>query len=224
MTSRILRWTRGLLLENFWWKIGSLAIAVVLWAAVSSEPELSTFPLVTVEYRNWPDDVAFTADPVSTVKLELSGPSGELSGISGSSGVHPQVILDLGGIAPGRHTFIINENNVKLPRGVKLEGAVPPEIQLEFDRKITRTVPVTIRISGDGQNGYHVVSKSVDPAEVTIVGPAGRVERIGEATMDPIDVSSLVGFAKFQRNAYVQDPYVRLQSAPLVTVSIAMRR
>lgn len=221
---RALKWARSLLVENFWWKVLSLAIAVALWAAVSSEPELSTFPVVPVEYRNRPDDIEFNAEPVSSVKLELSGPSGELSGIGGSSAVHPQVILDLDGITPGLHTFIISDKNVKLPRGVKLEGSIPPEIQLVFDRRMARLVPVKILLSGEGQNGYHVVSASAEPAEVSIAGPASRVERITAATIDPIDVSSVVGFAKFQRNAYVQDPYVRLESPPLVTVSIAVRR
>jgi len=222
--TRALKWFRALLMENVWWKVLSLAIAVVLWAAVSSEPELSTFPVVTVEYRNRPDEIEFDADPVSSVKLELSGPSGELSGMGPAGGVRPQVILDLSDITPGRHTFIISDRNVKLPRGVKLEGAIPPEIQLQFDRRLSRSVPVHIPVSGDGQNGYHVVSMEVDPSQVQIVGPASRIERITGATTDPVDVSSLVGYAKFQRNAYVQDPYVRLESPSLVTVGIAMRR
>ena len=219
-----LRWIRSLVVENLWWKVLSLTIAIAIWSAVSSEPELSTFPVVPVEYRNWPDDIEFSADPVSSIKLELSGPSGELSGIGGANGVHPQVILDLNGITPGRRTFFVSDRNVRLPRGVKLEGAIPPEIQLEFDRRATRIVPVRVQLTGEGQNGYHVVSQSVEPAEVSITGPASRVNRVVTATTDPIDVSTLVGFAKFRANAYVQDPYVRLESSPLVTVSIAARR
>ena len=221
---RAFKWLRGLLVENAWWKLLSLAIAVALWAVVWSEPELSTFPVVTVEYRNRPDDIEFSADPVSTVKLELSGPSGELSGVIGNAEVRPQVILDLSGISPGRHTFLISDRNVKLPRGVKLEGAIPPEIHLEFDRRLIRWVPVHIPLTGEGQNGYHVVSEETDPDRVSIVGPASRVERVLEATGDPIDVSTLVGYAKFRRTPYVQDPYVRLESPAMVTVSIAVRR
>ena len=77
---RALRWTLQLVFHNFGWKLLSLAIAVVLWALVASEPELSEFATVRLEYRNLPDDLEISSDPVSSVSLELRGPSGELRG------------------------------------------------------------------------------------------------------------------------------------------------
>jgi YbbR domain-containing protein len=218
-------WARGLATQNLGWKLLSLAIAVALWAAVWSEPELLTFPAATVEYRNQPEDMEFTADPVSSVKLELRGPSGELSGIGiGNGNVRPQVIFDLANMGPGHHTLPVSARNVKLPRGVRLEGAIPSEIEVEFDRRLIRSVPIDVRISGEHQNGYSVVSKEVDPPDAMIVGPAGRVNAVKTALTDPIDVSSAVGFLKFRVNAYVQDPFVRFQSSPSVNVTITMRR
>ena len=41
----------GLLLQNIWWKLLSLAIAVLIWALVASEPELSTFVTVRALIR-----------------------------------------------------------------------------------------------------------------------------------------------------------------------------
>jgi YbbR-like protein len=221
---RALLWLRGLLVENFWWKLLSLAIAVVLWGVVWSEPELSTFPVVPVEYKNLPDDLEFNAEPVSSVKLELRGPSGELSGMGPSGDVHPQVILDLAGVRPGHRTFPIGDGTVKLPRGVRLAGSIPSEVRLEFDRRMVRNVPVRVRISGENQNGYHVADQAVDPSELTIVGPATRVATVRAAMTDTVDVSALVGVARFRVNAFVEDPYVRFESSPQVTVTITMRR
>jgi hypothetical protein len=221
---RALKKLGALLVANFWWKLFSLAIATVLWAVVWSEPELSTFPVVPVEYKNLPDDVEFSDEPLGTVRLELRGPSGELSGMGGTGAVHPQVILDLSNVAPGHRTFFVGDGNVKLPRAVRLAGAMPSEIRLQFDRRLERTVPVEVRLSGEHQNGYSVASQDVDPKELTIVGPAGRVEAVKSAVTDRVDVSALVGFAKFRVNAFVQDPYVRFVSSPQVTVTIAMKR
>lgn len=221
---RALKWFRGLLVENFWWKVLSLAVAVALWAVVRSEPEISTFPVAPVEYKNLPDDLEFNAEPVSSVKLELRGPSGELSGMGAAGDVHPQVILDLSTVTPGHRTFFIGDGNVKLPRGVRLEESIPSQVRLEFDRRLVRTVPVEVRLSGERQNGYHVASQDVEPKELAIVGPAGRVNSVVSAETDRVDVSSLVGFARFRVNAFVQDPYVRFQSPPQVVVSITMRR
>ena len=221
---RALKWLGGLLFQNFWWKVLSLAIATVLWAVVWSEPELSTLQVVAVEYKNLPDDLEFSAEPDSSVKLELRGPSGELSGMNGTVGVHPQVILDLAGLTPGHRTYPIGDGNVRLPRGVQLVGSIPSAVHLEFDRRMVRTVPVEVRISGERQNGYSVASEKADPAELTIVGPAHHVAAVRAAVTDSVDVSSLVGAGRFRVNAFVQDPYVRIQSSPQVTVTIAMRR
>jgi hypothetical protein len=221
---RALQWLGNLVVVNFWWKLLSLAIATVLWVVVWSEPELSTFPVVPVEYKNLPDDLEFAAEPVSTVRLELRGPSGELSGMGGTAGVHPQVILDLSNVGSGHRTFFVGDGNVKLPRGVRLAGSMPAEIRLEFDRHMERTVPVEVRITGEPPNGYHVVSQEAEPKELTIVGPAARVAAIKSAVTDRVDVSSLVGFAKFRVNAFVQDSFVRFQSPPQVTVTITVRR
>ncbi len=221
---RALQRLGGMLVKNFWWKLLSLAIATVLWAMVWSEPELSTFPVVPVEYKNLPPNIEFSAEPVSSVKLELRGPSGELNGMVGTGAAHPQVILDLANVAPGHRTFPVGDGNVKLPRGVRLAGSIPADIRLEFDWRITRSVPVEVRITGKPQSGYSVARAVADPKELTIVGPAGRVAAIQSALTDSVDVSSAVGTARFRVNAFVQDPYVRFESEPQVTATITMKR
>ena len=85
-------------------------------------------------------------------------------------------------------------------------------------------MPVEVRISGEPQRGYSVARQEADPKELTIVGPAARVAAVKSATTDSVDVSTLVGSGRFRVNAFVQDPYVRFQSAPQVTVTITMKR
>src|SRR5580698_9313596 len=113
------RWMIGLVTGNAGWKLLSLAIAVVVWGVVANEPEISTFATVGVEYRNLPDNLEISSDPVSTVKLELRGPSGELREVS------PEVILDMSDVRSGERTFPIGDGSVKLVRGVQLVRAIP---------------------------------------------------------------------------------------------------
>ena len=93
--SKAFRLLRGLVFEHFGWKLLSLVIAVVVWAMVASEPELGTLATVPLEYRNLPDDLEISSEPISQVVLELRGPSGELRSLTG---MHPAVILDMSGI------------------------------------------------------------------------------------------------------------------------------
>jgi YbbR domain-containing protein len=215
-------WTLRLVFHNFWWKLLSLAIAVVLWALVASEPELSEFATVRLEYRNLPDDLEISSDPVSSVTLELRGPSGELRGAG--DGIRPAVVIDMSDVQPGERTFAIGANNVQLARGVRLVRSIPSEARFVFERRMVRLVPVVVRFAGQGQNGYTMAHQSVAPDRLEIAGPSSRVARIAAAVTDPVDLSSVTGTSEFRVNAFVEDSFVRFRSSPQVVVTVTMRK
>jgi hypothetical protein len=217
---RYLKW----ITENFGWKVLALLIAVLLWILVASEPELSTFVTVPLAYKNLPDDLEISADPVNSISLELSGPSGELRGLGETGGIRPAVILDMSGVQPGERTFPIGDGNVHLARGVRLIRAIPSEARFEFERKLVRSVPVAPRFTGEGANGYVVAHFSVDPDMLQVAGPATRVTRIVSVVTDRVDVSNVVGTSEFRVNAFVEDPYVRFVGSPQVTVVVTMKK
>ncbi len=192
---KAVRWLLRLVFENFAWKALSIAIALLIWALVASEPQLSTFATARVEYRNLPDDLEIASEPVSEISLELQGPSGELRGLS--DGVHPVVLLDMSGVAPGERTFPVADENIRLNRRLRLVRAIPSEIRFDFERRQVRDVPVRVRITGEGQNGYGLAGSETNPSELTLVGPASHVARIAAVDTDPVDVSNVVGTKEF---------------------------
>ncbi len=220
---RRLKWLAGLVTQNFGWKLLSLGIAVVLWALVASEPELSTFAVVGVEYKNLPDNLEISSDLVSSLRLELRGPSGALRGL-GEGGTRPEVILDMSGVGPGERTFEIGDGNVKLPRGVRLVGATPPAVRFRFERSETRTVEIKPRFTNDENNGYVVAQAAVSPKTAEIAGPASRVAKAGAALADAIDLPASAGTFEYHVNAYLEDPQVRFVEVPQVTVTVTVKK
>jgi hypothetical protein len=221
---RALKWLGGLVVGNFGWKLLSLAVAFTIWTVVSTEGELNMVTPVQLEYRNVPDNLEISSDPVSTVRLELRGPSEALRDMGANGVARPGIVLDMGSVQPGQRTFPIDDGAVKLTRGVRLVRAIPSEVRFEFERRATRSVPVSVRFTGQGDNGYVVARYEVSPKQAWIVGPSSHVGRVAFATTDPVDVSSLAGTAEFSVNAFVNDDFVRFQSASLVTVTVTMRR
>jgi len=215
------RWAVTVVMNNLWWKVLSLAIAVVVWGIVANEPELSTFATVGVEYKNLPDDLEISSDPVSSVKLELRGPSGELRGV-GDGGVRPEVILDMSTVQPGERTFPIGDGNVKLVRGVRLVRAIPSEVRFHFERHAERVVKVIPRFTE--RNGYEAADFSVIPDSLIIAGPASRVARLDTVLTDAVNIPAQAGVFDFQVNAYVDDPYVRFPTPQHVTVTVTVRK
>jgi len=220
---RTLRWLVDLVSKNVGWKLLSLGMAVMLWVLVASEPELSTFTSAQLEYKNLPDDLEMSSEPVPTVSLELRGSSGVLSALADST-TRPAVILDMSGVFAGERTFTIDSGSVKIPRGVRLVRAQPSQVRFTFEHRLSKQVPVVVHFSGDGANGYIVASEQVEPSTLSVVGPASHVARVRTADTDPVDVSGVVGTSQFRSNAYINDPYVRFQSSPQVTVTVTMRK
>jgi YbbR domain-containing protein len=217
---RYLKW----ITENVAWKLLAVAIAVLLWMFVASEPELSTFVTVPLAYKNLPEDLEISGEPVNSVSLELRGPAGELRSLGETGGLRPAVVVDMTGVEQGERTYPIGDGNVKLSRGVRLVRAIPSEARFEFERRRARMVNVLPRFDGDGTNGYRVDQFTVEPKQLQVVGPASRVARIESVVTDGVNVSSVVGAAEFRVNAFVDDPYVRFAGSPQVTVAVTMKK
>lgn len=209
-----------LLIQNFWWRVLALVIGVAIWALVASEPELSTFATVPLQFRGLPDNIEMSTPPAESVTLELRGPSSELRTLTDSRS--PSVVLDMTGVTPGVHSFSIDKTDVRLARGVRLVRAVPSEVQFDFDRRLERTVPVKVRFAGTG--AALVAHYEVTPPSLTIVGPSRHVARITSISTDPVDVSSLSGSAQFRINTFVDDSFVRFETSPEVTVNVTLKK
>ncbi|MGB7759765.1 MAG: CdaR family protein [Bryobacteraceae bacterium] len=219
---KTLQWVAGLISHNFWWKVLALALAVLIWALVASEPELSTFASARVEYKDLPDSLELSSEPVTQVLLELRGPSGELRGL-GDGGQHPAAILDMSNAAPGERTFPIGAGNVRLSRGVHIVRAIPSQVHLSFEQRMERSVPVVVKLRGEFHDHLRAIATAV-PAQLAILGPQSHVARVSSVSTDPVDVSALTTTGRFQVNAFAGDPFVRFRSTPAVTVTVTMTK
>jgi hypothetical protein len=211
-----------LLVANFWWKLLALAIAVGLWFVVVGGPRLVTFVPAPLEFRNHPTDLEISSDLPEFVRLEVEGPPSQLGGatLSGTA-----VVLDLSSVnAAGVRSFTINPRNVSLPVGVKLLRAVPAQLRIQFESRLSRDVPVRIRYSGPAPEGYRIRRDEVDPPKLTVIGPASHVNRIAFVETDPVDLSKVIGQQEFRVHTFAGDPHVRFETGSQVTVRVSMER
>jgi len=219
---KVWKWGLELVTHNFLWKLVALAGAVVIWAVVTNEPELSTFVRVPLEFRNLPPDLDIASQPVEAVTLELRGPASELRGQG--DGRRPAVVIDMFRAAPGQRTFHIGNGNISLPRGVRLVDSLPSEVRFDFERRAVRDLQVQARFTGEGAHGYVVARYTVSPEKLPVEGPVNHVTRLPAAATDPIDVSSAVDTQQLRVNAFVTDPFVHFEGSPEVVVTVTMKK
>ncbi|MEX2264539.1 MAG: CdaR family protein [Bryobacteraceae bacterium] len=210
------------LTRDWVWKLASLAAAMLLWVTFADQPGTVTFISVPVEYQEMPADLEISSAIIDSVTLEVKGSARTLYELGDT---RPGVVLSLAGVhSTGEKTLNITQENVKLPPGVDLVRAVPSQVRLQFERRAERQVPVEVRFAGSPPSGYRVGKVTVNPPNLILIGPEGRVSGVDKAVTDPVNLSSVVGSAEFRVNAFVSDPQVRFRSASRVVVRVAMEK
>ena len=199
--------------QNLGWKIFSLLVAIFLWSSFARDSATSAFLSVPLEYKGLNSKLEISSEPVDSVSLDLHGASEDIKRFSIS---RSPVVLDFSAIRqPGERTFYIDERNVELPPGMKIERTFPAQLRFQFERSVSRDVPVRVRHSGKPKEGFRL---SVAPETVSIVGPESRVNRIEAADTDMIDLSAISADAEFHVNAFIGDAHVRFKQPPRVIV------
>ncbi len=212
---------RGLV-KNWFWKLLSLAVAVVLWLVLVGDPETMTSVSVPIQYKNLPRDLEIASDVPESVHLELRGPSGRLAGIAAAQ---IAVVLDLARQPhPGERTFTIRQGDVNLPAGVELARAVPAQLRLRFERRVERDVPVQVRFAGPPPRGYRVTRTQLSAEQRKIVGPESHVNRIESVETDQIDLSGVVSEAEFHVYCFISDPLVTFKENKPISVKVWMEK
>lgn len=211
----------GLFTRNLGWKLLSLALAILLWLVIVRSPELTREIPVPVLYQGMPENLIINSDLEQNVRLQIRGPSGELTPQSLTDAM---VILDLGNVnEAGSRTYTIRSSNVSLPRGVVLLRAVPSQIRIRFDRRGVRSLPVRPRLSPPPE-GYEVGNVVVVPETLRVTGPEENVNSLEYVETDLIDLSKAVGTEEFRVNSHVSDPQVAFDGSPMVSVSVIIRK
>lgn len=218
MREKIGRW----IIKNPGWRLLSLVLAVIIWMNVATEPEMSTFISLPIQFKDPPNGIEVSTRTAESVQVEARGSSGQLRDLASS---RPAVTLDFSDVRdPGEHTFTIGRSAINLPRGVEILHTTPAQLRFHFERSAHKRVPVIVRFTGAPPNGLHVQSVRLQPETQEIVGPEASVRAVKEAVSDPVDLAA-VNLTKPVVTAalYLSDAQVRFVSQPRVTVTMVLK-
>ena len=208
--------------KNLGWKLASLLLAVLVWLAFSSTPDVVTNYTAPIVYRNLAPDWMVTGNSPENVHLELRGPPGRLTVASLAETV---VLFDLANVKTTEdRTFTISGSNLNLPPGVTFLRAVPSQLRLRLTRLAAKEVPVEVQFSGSLPAGYRLAGQSVSPDRLSIAGSETRVLTVTQVQTDPIDLRNLTQSGEYRVDAFVDDPQVRFESPPVVIVHLNIER
>ena len=168
----------------------SLFIAVTLWLYVQGDRQEEKDITVSVDILNRPANLVITKefDPVLT--LHVKGPRARIGRLK--SGQMPHYQMNLENAKQGLNTLWFQEAHIKLPHGVSIKSLTPKVLRLELDELISRELKVVPKLVGELNSGYKIADLHVEPATVTVSGPAHELESMTQLNTDPLMLKDIV--------------------------------
>lgn len=206
--------------DNMALKAASVALAALLWYVIAGEKTSEMGLVVPVELQNFPHDLELTGEPMNAVEVRLRASPGIIQRI-GPGDVSARV--DLAGVGEGEHIVHLGAETIRVPFGVRVVRVNPATIALNFERTLQKTVPVRPRLTGRPAAGFEVAEVASQPAEARVSGPKTRVQEVESAFTEPVSVEGATAAVTEQVSIGLDDPLLRVQGSPRVTVTAQVR-
>jgi YbbR domain-containing protein len=160
----------------------AIALSLALWLVVQTElnPERSDVFQLPVEARNVPTGMVITNEADwRTVTVRMSAPSDVFAQLRTGE---LRAYVDLSRATPGDARY-----RVQVPQPDPLVRSTEPNpntVLVRLEELTRKTVPVAARLEGNLPFGYRAGRPTVDPATLTLSGPASFVRRIESAAVE----------------------------------------
>jgi YbbR domain-containing protein len=204
--------------ENIPAKLLSILIAFLLWFALVDEPELIETVTVPVEYRNLASNLDLSPDAPNRIQLQVRGARTRLNEVSPD---RTNIVLDLASMRdPSARTFTIQDNAINLPPTVTLVRAIPSQLRVKLERRLYKDLPVTITYEEPIPSYLKVISSTIGPEHIKVVGPESRINLATSLATEPISMKDVKSGAPIRVNVLLADPELSIVGSPLVTVNL----
>lgn len=188
----------------------ALVIAVLLWAVAQGSTSVERSYDLPVVFQNVPEALVITDQNSDVVNVRVQGSRAGLRNVE-QERLEYVVVVD--GAQPGQADFDIPQQPIDLPRGAKVVSRSPSQLEVKFERKMTKAMRVRADVAGEPAPGYRVAGVAVDPPRVTVSGARREVMRLNEAVTEPVDVAGAQGPVEREvriglggQNVWVQEP------------------
>ena len=207
--------------HNWYLKLISLGLAVMLWALVATETSSEVGLEVPLEYRNIPPQLEITGDTTNAVQVRLRGSSNVIRAISAKD---VSTTIDLSKMRPGDRIVPLSPQNVQAPFGAEVIRVNPSSVRFNLERTMTKTIPVIATVLGQPSDGFEVGMVTIQPNRVEVEGPESRIMTLESIATVPIRLDRRQTRIEQAADLDVPDPQIRLSHPGPVNVHVELRR
>jgi YbbR domain-containing protein len=206
--------------RNVGLKVAALALGTLLWFTVSGQ-QVERRVAVPVVYRNLPAALEITGDELDVVTVQVRGGDNVISALKPGEDLFLKV--DLTDAREGQNVLPLRTDQVTARLGIKVMQVDPGAVTLTLERSGQVDLPIHPTIEGEPAPGFAVGPVTVDPATVTVAGPASRLRDLSSALTERISVDGRKETFTWDATVGVGDSQVRLIEARTARVTVQIQ-
>lgn len=185
----------------------SVLFVIGIWFSFSRGQESLVTLEVPIQYLNRSPEMEILSTSADKVRLNLTGADALIQSIRPDQ-VAVRVNLATGQI--GRNSFPISQNDIRLPPGIVIERVDPPVVNVSLDAVVQKDLPVQVDWVGKLPANLIMVSATVTPATVRVLGGSLVLNEIGTLYTEPLPLDDLRETGSLTANLALSPPSLRL--------------
>lgn len=178
------------------WRVitACIVISALLWFFQSMGLEYRAHLFVDVEYSGVPNDLVLTNKPADRLDIYTKGKGWDLLGYK-LSVRKPKLNVNLEEFSQSASYPTSRAKNLitaQVPGLVDVLSVAPETLNLEFDKKVSKTVPIEAKIDFSFKDGFGLNGNlTIMPDSVEVSGPSSVVSQISSLPTLPISLSEV---------------------------------
>lgn len=200
--------------------IVSLLVMTGIWFGFTRGQDTVIALNVPIEYVNRPATLEILDGSVDEVRLQVYGSSALIKSLRAGQ---VQIKIDLGKATEGRNVFPITQDNIILPPGIFLNKVQPTSIDVILDVPATRELPVQVDWMGKLPEHLILVSASVTPENLKVIGGKKILEKTSTIYTAPVRLDHLTKSGTITVPIVLTPPSLKLASGSPDRVTIHFR-
>ncbi|MBN1570290.1 MAG: YbbR-like domain-containing protein [Acidobacteria bacterium] len=201
------RFIKAYILENWNLKATALLLALILWLFARGESGTERVVTIPLEVQV-PSQMEIVGERLTTIEVTMRSPALSAQWFDVPL---PTCVVDLQKAQEGEHIVILTPDNVRIPKGSRIEilQVNPTRVVLELERTVSKEIPIIVPLQGKLPEGLELYGKSQNPTSLTVTGPRSLIESLKEVATDPIPLKEQAQSARFFVNLRLKNNAIR---------------
>ena len=179
---------RKRIFDNLGLKISAVLISVLLWFFVTSRGQTEMSIQVPLEFKDVPVGLGIANTSAKSVNVTIKGQERIMRNTKPGD---IRVFVDLAKAKKGEGSFIITNDDVRLPYAMALMNVDPSTIRVKMEETVSKAVAIKPVLTGIPEKGYEIMAVEVVPNTVVIQGLRSEVRKINEIKTEVMDISGI---------------------------------